>query len=118
MEFLYLRKQVETAQFADNTVHLRQPLPFAAGLEDKKEFRVIIQELTTETFKRENTRKTHKKVYLCLKFVQRSHVMPIFLDIYFHPGAQKEQSCMIISKTKLHRSPDNSIFSPTFTASS
>lgn len=32
--FAYLCKQVETAQFADNTVHLRQSLPFTAGLKD------------------------------------------------------------------------------------
>lgn len=34
MTFAYLCKQVETAQFADNTVHLRQSLPFTAGLKD------------------------------------------------------------------------------------
>lgn len=32
---LYLRKQVETAQLADNTVHLRKPLPLPTGLEYK-----------------------------------------------------------------------------------
>lgn len=34
--FAYLCKQVETAQFADNTVHLGQPLPFTAGLKDTR----------------------------------------------------------------------------------
>lgn len=54
MRVAYLCKQVETAQFADNTVHLRQSLPFTAGLKDtytvSHQTRSNTQDISTKTF--------------------------------------------------------------------
>lgn len=45
---LYLCKQVETAQLADNTVHLREPLPLSTGLEDTQTVSYVIKQATID----------------------------------------------------------------------
>lgn len=44
MCLLYLSKQVETAQLADDTMNLREPFALSAGLEEDKRFHTVCQD--------------------------------------------------------------------------
>lgn len=56
-EWFYLSKQVETAQLADNAVHLRKPLPLSTGLENRK--------LHKSDSRAQQTCFTHNKTQTC-----------------------------------------------------
>lgn len=57
--WVYLCKQVETAQLADDTVNLRKPLPLSAGLQDKS-----FPSHKTE-YKSDYYNKKHVKMQIC-----------------------------------------------------